>query len=337
MYRSHSILAAFALCGGFAEAQVINEIRVDQPGFDTEEYFELAGPPGLRLDGLSYVVLGDSSAGGSGVVEAVVNLDGSSIPESGYFVAAESGFTLGAADLVTNLAFENADTVSHFLVRDFSAVLGEDLDLDDDGLLDAQPWSQVIDSIALVEPPSATAGTEHAYGTLRAGPEGLFAPGHVYRESDGQGGLIHLAIGQIEPLLGTDTPGAPNADFGVLPASFGGSVGLQVDLGGGGFAGKNYLILCSASGVAPGLALGGGVTLPLNPDELLRLSVNAAGGPFFPNTIGGVDTGGKSLLAQLVLPAAPAMVGIKIHAAAVVFDAVGVIEVSTEPIEVLLD
>ena len=338
MNRSIARLVAATLLAGVAHAQVINEIRADQPGADLEEFFELRGAPGLSLDGLSYVVLGDTSTNGdSGVIEAVVDLGGHSIPASGYFVAAEDSFSLGVADLVTNLAFENADTVSHFLVRDFLGSLGDDLDTDDDGVLDASPWSEVVDSIALVEPPDVFAGTERAYGVLRAGPEGLFVPGHVYRESDGEGGLTHLAIGRFDPLVGADTPGAPNADFGRLPAESGGTVGLQVAVDATLNAGSAYLILCTTAGVEPGVALGGGVQLPLNPDELFRLSLNAAGSSLFPNTVGVLDDQGNSPLAQLVVPAGPALVGTRIHAAALVWDTAGGIGQSTSPVEIRLN
>ena len=34
---------------------VISEIRIAQPGQDTDEYFELRGPPGASLDGVTYI------------------------------------------------------------------------------------------------------------------------------------------------------------------------------------------------------------------------------------------------------------------------------------------
>ena len=97
-------LGAGLLFAGFATAQVqINEIRIDQPSADDDEYFELAGKPGLMLDGLTYIVIGDGT-GGSGVIESVTPLSGS-IPASGYFVVAESTFTLGVADQTTSTVY----------------------------------------------------------------------------------------------------------------------------------------------------------------------------------------------------------------------------------------
>ncbi len=69
---------------------LINEVRIDQGGGDDDEYFELSGTPGESLEGVTYLVLGDSP---SGKVEAVVALSGT-VPASGFFVAAEATFTL---------------------------------------------------------------------------------------------------------------------------------------------------------------------------------------------------------------------------------------------------
>ncbi len=202
-----SLLIAFAmgLLGVINAAQAagvvsISEIRIDQPGTDNDEYFELAGDPGASLDGLTYIVIGDGT-GGSGVVEAVVDLTGFTIPAGGYFVAAESTFTLGAADLTASLNFENSDNVTHMLVRDFTGASGDDLDTDDDGVLDVTPWSQIVDSVALLE----TVGSgDLVYSDTTVGPDGSYVPGHAFRCQTG------WEIGEFGTGV-DDTPGAENA------------------------------------------------------------------------------------------------------------------------------
>jgi predicted extracellular nuclease len=179
----------------------INEVRIDQPGTDVDEYFELAGPAGASLDGLTYLVIGDGT-GGSGVVEEVTDLSGSALAADGLFVAAESTFTLGTADLVTDLNFENSDNVTHLLVRDFAGSNGDDLDTDDDGVLDVTPWSEVVDLVALVEEENPPSSTEFHYGPPSVGPDGSFVPGHVYWCEFG------WQIGAFGG--GNDTPGDPN-------------------------------------------------------------------------------------------------------------------------------
>ena len=191
----------------------INELRIDQPSTDNDEYFELAGTAGGSLEGLTYLVIGDGTAG-SGVLEAVVDLSGNTIPSSGFFVAAEGTFTLGTADLTTNLNFENSDNVTHLLVRDFSGSNGDDLDTDDDGTLDTTPWSEQVDCVALIQTETPS---EQIYCDTTVGPDGTFTPGHAYL-CDGE-----WVIGAFAP--SQDTPGAENDCDG----GSGGEIGMCGD------------------------------------------------------------------------------------------------------------
>ena len=186
------------------QAIVINEIRIDQSGPDRDEYFELAGNAGESLDGLSYLVLGDSRRGGSGVIESVTRLDGLRIADDGLFLATEDSFSLGSRrDLVTRLNFENGDNVTHLLVRDFSAKNGDDLDSDDDGLLDILPWSDILDSLAFSD--ASGRGDRLYSSTLLSSASGA-PPAHAFRDTARQG------IWQAGTLAtGNDTAGRANA------------------------------------------------------------------------------------------------------------------------------
>ncbi|MDF1838781.1 MAG: hypothetical protein P1V35_13000, partial [Planctomycetota bacterium] len=165
-----------------ASAQVsINEIRIDQPSTDNDEFFELTGPAGTSLDGMTYVIVGDSTPGGSGTgvgggIDGFVDLTGSVIGASGYFVVGEASMTIGTPDLIASINFENSDNVTHMLVTDFTGTTADDLDADDDGVLDFTPWTSIVDSVALVE---NLASGEHVYSTTQVGPDGTFVPGHV--------------------------------------------------------------------------------------------------------------------------------------------------------------
>lgn len=172
------IPATTAIAAG--EGLTINEIRIDQPSTDTDEFFELSGEADASLDGLTYLVIGDGT-GGSGVIEAVVDLDGIAIDADGLFLAAESSFTLGTPDLETSLDFENSDNVTHLLVTDFAGSNGDDLDTDDDGTLDTTPWATIVDSVALY----VSDDSELYYSSTVVGPDGDFVPGHVFDCDDG--------------------------------------------------------------------------------------------------------------------------------------------------------
>src|SRR5690606_1169793 len=149
-----STVVLVAMLPATAHAQVfINEVRVDQQGTDTDEYFELSGPAGTSLDGLTYLVIGDNPTARSGLIEAVISLAGQSIPAGGYFLVAETSPlpTFGAtADFTATLLFEDTDNVTHLLVDGFTGSSNDDLDTDDDGTLDVTPWTSVVDAVSLV-------------------------------------------------------------------------------------------------------------------------------------------------------------------------------------------
>ncbi len=205
------LVVAFLLMPDAADGQInITEIRVDQDGPDIDEYFELFGPVGSSLDGLSYLVIGDGS-GGSGVIESVADLTGTTIPADGYFLAAEASFSLQAdVDLTTSLNFENADNVTHLLVSGFTGTTNVDLDFDDDGVLDDEPWLSIVDCVAIVD--SESSG-EQVYCATSVGPDGASAPAHCYYD----GGWN---IGGRDPSDGLDTPGAPVESLPVQIAQF---------------------------------------------------------------------------------------------------------------------
>jgi predicted extracellular nuclease len=190
----------------------LNEIRVDQTGTDNDEYFELSGPAGQSLDGYTYLVIGDGT-GGSGVIEVVVSLDGQTIAADGFFLVSETTFTLGTADLLVGangLNFENTDNLTHLLVQGFTGANGADLDTNDDGALEATPWTSIVDSVALV----GTAASDPVYSSTVVGPDGTFVPGHVYDCADG------WLIGPFDPTAGDDTPGADNSVCPATPHDF---------------------------------------------------------------------------------------------------------------------
>ncbi|MBX7078349.1 MAG: hypothetical protein K1X88_04110 [Nannocystaceae bacterium] len=198
----------------------INEIRVDQTGTDNDEYVEIVGTPGASLDRLAFMVVGDGTAiAGTGVIENLQFLSGRFIPANGRFVIAEPTFTLGTATLTVGagaLNFENSDTVTHMVVRDFSSTFGTDLDTNNDGVFDTTPWTALEDVVALV---NASSG-ELPYGPGSSCVAGTDCnqvavgntsndPNHVFRCTDGTGSFN---LGLIDPttLPTRDTPGAAN-------------------------------------------------------------------------------------------------------------------------------
>ncbi len=199
--------------GAFAQA-TINEIRVDQPGLDLSEYVEFKGTPGASLAGLTLVVIGDNDSATApaqnGTIESVVALSGT-VPSNGFFVLAEATFALGLADQVAVLNFENPDDLTFLLVSGFTGADGNDLDTNDDGTLDATPWTAIVDSVAFVQThtPDGVAA-DFVYATTHAGPDGASSPAQAWRCANSAA----WTVGAADTTAATDSPGAENPTCG---------------------------------------------------------------------------------------------------------------------------
>ena len=236
------MLAAGGLvsAGLTGQAVQINEIRIDEPGTDVNEYVELKGTPGEPLDGLWYVIIGDHSNRGNtdpdppfygtGTVEFAFDLTGFSIPDDGYFLLGSTNISLvplTETDFDLLLVFENSENHTHLLVRNYTGPAVEkdadqygdkavDIDDNDDGIVNATlPWSEIVDGVTLVryfndnlpEGEGPEYGT--SLGTALIGPDRAFTPGHVFRspfDNSWNIGPFSLVGG-----LNLDTPGSENA------------------------------------------------------------------------------------------------------------------------------
>ena len=204
---------------------VINELRIDNAGVDTEEYLEIyGGVAGYNLDRVWLIVLGDQ--GGSdttGNIDRAYDLTGLSATGN-YFLIANDNITGGTSDLnVGTNIFESNDSETFLLVTDFVGSVGEDLDTDNDGVLDSMPWGSVIDAVSIVEPGDAPAVVGFGYAeslgfsgaNVMAAPESTFVPAHALRSPNGNGAWFAGPFGsEEEPAI--DTPGSENG-MPVLP------------------------------------------------------------------------------------------------------------------------
>ena len=163
-----ALAVALAALGAAASASaagpIINEFSASTAGTDVE-YIEILGEP--LTDYGAYAVLeieGDGTA--AGAVDEVIPL-GSTDADGRMLVPLPAN------------PLENG-SLTLLLVRDFSGSFGQDLDSDNDGTLDATPWTELADAIAVLEGGS----TDQVYSPA-LGPnfDGLssFAPGGASR------------------------------------------------------------------------------------------------------------------------------------------------------------
>ena len=197
-----------------AQAVSINEIRIDNVGGDTDEYFELAGLPGTSLDGYTYIVIGDG-VGGTGTIENVTDLTGQVIQADGFLAVHKAG-TVGVCagyDVDLTLNFENGDNVTHMLVTDFTGAKDDDIDVDDDGVIDNAPWGAIVECVGFVSPPDASL----LYCDTQVGPDGTYVPGHIFKcGGDWFIGTFNGTQGLCIDTL--DTPGADNSPSCAVPS-----------------------------------------------------------------------------------------------------------------------
>ena len=132
----------------------INEFVADHSGSDVDTFVEIYDTPSTSLMGLSVLEI-EGDATNRGVIEHVQSL---TMTDANGF----ESFSLDA---------ENG-TIAFLLVANFTGNLGDDLDVDDDGIFDVTPWSAVIDSVATVEDSS-----DFPYSTaaLFPGLDGVFS------------------------------------------------------------------------------------------------------------------------------------------------------------------
>ncbi len=115
---------------------VINEFLFNPAGDDQNEFVEVLSAPFADLSSLWLLQI-EGDGGGAGTVDTAINLDAADA--NGYWW---TGFLAGE--------FENG-AVTLLLVEDFTGSEGDDLDIDNDGVLDATPWGRVLDGVATAD------------------------------------------------------------------------------------------------------------------------------------------------------------------------------------------
>jgi hypothetical protein len=152
--------------GGGPAAPVINEFVARHAGEDTNEYVELFGSAAAGYS--AYTVLEvEGDGAGAGVIDRV---------------RAAGTTDANGLWLTTLTSFENG-TLTLLLVKEFSGAAGQDLDSDNDGVLDATPWTEAADSVAVFD--GAAGDRTYSPVVLDAAFGGGFTPGGASRIPNG--------------------------------------------------------------------------------------------------------------------------------------------------------
>jgi len=189
---------------------VINEFVFNHTGTDTNEFIEIFGDPNTDYSSLTILEIeGDGS--GAGTVDGVFPVGTTN---------ADGFWTTG----FLNNEIENG-TVTLLLVEGFTGSAEDDLDTDNDGALDATPWTRIVDDVAVTDGGSS----DHTYATvtLTRGFDGIsYTPGGASRipngtdtdtvddwmRNDFDGAGLPGFTGTPEAGEALNTPGAVNAE-----------------------------------------------------------------------------------------------------------------------------
>jgi hypothetical protein len=190
---------ALAACAGSALAQrgsvLMNEFFINPPssaGADnTREFVELKGQPNAPLTGIWLVQIdGDNSVGNdstaTGVIDQAIDLSSYTLGSNGLLLIRDAAIDIdcsfedgvqgpdaGTSVVVFNFTpdLENG-SATYLLVRNFTGTVNQDLDtgLGGDGILDAQPWGEIIDVVGFQDGDDVDAGIpSYQYATQLGG------------------------------------------------------------------------------------------------------------------------------------------------------------------------
>lgn len=164
--RATAAIAFAAALAGPAAGQKVTEVVFDHAGTDTHEYVEIYASPGADLSAYSLVELDGSAGGDPGKVLHV------------YTPTTANAAGFWTTGFLTSTLERPAFTL--LLVAGFTGTVGQDLDAGNDGVLDATPWTSVLDGVAFSD---GDAGARtYAAPVLDPGFDGIAAaPGGASR------------------------------------------------------------------------------------------------------------------------------------------------------------
>lgn len=191
-----------AALSAVGQAQIqFNEIYASHSGTDFFEFIELKGPANASLDNLVVcIVEGEGSLTNQGTLDRVWDLTGFSIPSDGYFVLGLSGVVgseytiVGAGNMGASDAIENGTETFYLIdagsgsnVLAIQALLGTDVDADNDGITDLVGLGTFLDLVGMADGGINTATPLDTIfdGATVLGPDGSsFLPAGIFRGLD---------------------------------------------------------------------------------------------------------------------------------------------------------
>jgi len=182
--------AMLSLCSmAFAQATSLNEVVSNDISTDDHEFVEICAVPGTSMSSYTLVEI-EGELPLSGTIDKAIQLVGVVGP-SGLFTIGHAAIT--CADQLLDASIENGGKTI-LLVQGFTGAVGQDIDLDDDGIADG-PIGTVIDAVGM----GNVGDLATYYGAPFVGPDGTFDPAGVARCDDCQGDWGMICLNGTEP------------------------------------------------------------------------------------------------------------------------------------------
>lgn len=113
---------------------IINEFVANHAGTDTNEFIEVFGEVSANYSGFTILEI-DGDGNAAGVIDEIIRIGSTN----------SAGIWLSPFQ---NSVFENG-ALTFLIVQDFTGILGQDLDANNDGVFDQTPWSRIVDDVSV--------------------------------------------------------------------------------------------------------------------------------------------------------------------------------------------
>ena len=195
---------------------VINEFVNNHTGTDTDEFVEIFGAPNTDLSALTIVEI-EGDGGGAGLIDGAT-----------FAVGTTDGSGFWTTPFNNNIQ-ENG-TLTFLLVTGYTGVLNNDIDVNNDGIIDATFWTSIIDSVGVFDGGASDFVYSSTALDSTLAPSG-FTPGGASRfpngiDTDSAGDWIR------NDFDGDGLPSFGNTGTAILPEAFNtpGSTNVQAPI-----------------------------------------------------------------------------------------------------------
>jgi hypothetical protein len=246
-YHLLILAACVLLLGGAGQTALadvhFNEIYASHSGTDDREFIELIGTPSESLNNIMVLIV-EGEGPVAGTIDQAWDLTGFSVPLDGYFVLGDTAVTTWDYDLGASNNIENG-TQTFYLLNATSpatvlALVGTDLDADDDGIYDAgmeiSTLGTILETVGMVDDDYPSFDVLYDSPTT-IGPDGSYFPAGIWRDEDYPGDWCRNYFLDFDATANTTwprTPGTgnlecPGACCFELPASGAHARGREAD------------------------------------------------------------------------------------------------------------